>query len=124
MDERLTQKEWGWSSLEVRDPRCEVHRIDVKLGGYCSWHSHSFKHNVFSVAKGRLIIETQDPLFPNHPKQHILLPGDTITMAAGVRHRFRAPFEPVTAFEVYYPLSGRVVEPHDITRYGRGGIEP
>lgn len=118
----ITQKQWGWSTCEVRNLLCEVHRIDVKAGGHCSWHQHRERENVFSVANGRLLIEYRDQR--GEVKQVLLQPGDTCTIPAGTAHRFVAPFEPVRAFEVYYSNNerGPWLVQNDIVRYEQGGI--
>lgn len=118
----LTKKEWGWTTTEVESTYCEVHRVDILRGGFCSWHLHSLKTNIFSVASGRLIIEQK--VFPDNIMQTLLQPGDTLRVPAGVVHRFVAPFEPVRAFEIYYPCIGTILGTNDITRFGQGGIAP
>jgi quercetin dioxygenase-like cupin family protein len=50
-------KIWG----ETRDLFCknnvEIHRIEVKKGGYCSKHKHDNKYNAFFIEKGKLKIK-------------------------------------------------------------------
>lgn len=117
----VIEKPWGWSQEEVSNLFCQVHRIDIIVGGFCSWHKHLRKDNVFSVAKGRLVVEYHGGL--GDILQVVLQPGDTYTIGAGVVHRFRAPFESVRAFEVYYPSEGydRMATATDIERYSHGG---
>lgn len=114
---KLVEKQWGWSMPEVVSPLCEVHRIDVRKGGFCSLHQHDRKHNVFTVVAGKLIIE----FGADNPRPPVpLLPGQTYDVAPGIVHRFVCP-EATTAIEVYYPAS---VDPLDIYRFSEGGVEP
>lgn len=117
----IIEKPWGWSTEELRGHFCEVHRIDVVGGGFCSWHQHTRKDNVFSVAKGRLVIEYHN----SHADivQIVMQAGDTFVVPALTIHRFRAPFGSVRAFEVYYPTDGQLDlgVGDDIIRYSHGG---
>lgn len=117
----LTEKPWGWSTMELANLFCEVHRIDVLRGGHCSWHKHTRKDNVFTAAQGRLVIEyhTWDDI-----TQLVLLPGETCVVPAGTVHRFRAPFEAVRAMEVYFPsFPDQHLGGEDIIRYSQGGLD-
>lgn len=115
---RVTAKQWGWSEAQVVSPLCEVHRIDVRAGGFCSWHKHDHKHNVFTVIDGLMEVEVQ--VGPRIVIA-VLQPGMTYDVAPGLIHRFRCPTKATRAIEVYYPVS---VNPNDITRFSDGGVEP
>lgn len=117
------QKQWGWTLTVVQSPLCEIHRIDVRAGGFCSWHQHDRKHNVFTVVRGKLVVEIQTEPGKVLPDQlgsrHLLLPGDSYDVPPGMVHRFRCP-EATCAIETYYPAS---IDPADIYRFSEGGVE-
>lgn len=119
----LKQKQWGWSEEKDGSLTCEVYRIDVVHGGYCSWHLHRERSNVFIAVRGRLVIEWHDE--SGDIQQRVLRPGESYTVPAKVIHRFLAPFESAMAFEVYYATPGGpgpYLVYNDIVRYESGGI--
>lgn len=116
---KLIQKEWGWAEPLLLNEHVEMSRADIVKGGYCSWHHHDHKDNMFVPVRGRLMVEVMD-IFQN-VIQHIMSPGDSLTIPTGVRHRFVAPFEAVLVIEVYYPTWGEKLKADDIVRYGHGG---
>lgn len=123
MNDKLSQKQWGWSESLDDSMTCEVHRIDVVRGGHCSWHLHRERSNVFIAVRGRLVIEWHDE--HGDVVQRVLQPGEAYTVPAKVIHRFLAPFESVMAFEVYYATPGGLgpyLVHDDIVRFADGGI--
>ena len=49
-------KIWGETSPIFNKNNVEIHRIEIKKGGYCSKHKHEHKFNAFFVEKGKLQI--------------------------------------------------------------------
>lgn len=117
-------KLWGRTDELLAGPMCEVHRIDIEYGGYCSWHRHTKKANAFIILKGELEVDIArdrpDPVneWPSQVKTVSLCKGDFINIPSGVFHRFRARISHVEAFEIYYPDH---LGPEDIDRLDTGG---
>lgn len=111
-------KVWGSTSLVLKTPLLEVHRLIIQPNAFCSWHKHEFKWNAFIVCSGKLFIEVKKldyDLIDISP----LGPMDVTTVRPNEVHRFRTDTEPCEAFELYYPeeLSA------DIIRESVGGIK-
>ena len=51
---QLQGKVWGTTRSILQKPNFEVHRIEVKKGGFCSTHSHKYKFNAFFIEQGVL----------------------------------------------------------------------
>lgn len=125
----VNQKPWGWTECLHDSRQCELHRIDVKAGGYCSQHEHLHKWNAFQVVRGRLQVEVWTTRAgrgwsPSDPPDTVVLlgPGDCYSVAPGLVHRFTCDV-PTSAFETYWPVNNtRQVSPDDIMRYSEGGI--
>lgn len=122
---KVTQKVWGWSELQVESNLCQVHRIDIRPGGFCSIHQHDRKHNVFTLVKGKLHIRLWDEnvdLGVEAMRTIVLAsPGDTYDVGPAIVHQFYAP-EYCMAIETYYPASVRT---EDIFRFSDlGGVDP
>lgn len=111
-------KVWGETSLLWKTPLIEVHKIEVKPGGYCSWHKHRHKWNAFIVHEGAITIEIRKEAYPLTDVT-VLQKGDFTIVRPGEEHRFVAGLVPATAFEIYCP------EPlsEDIVRSDLGGID-
>jgi len=113
----ISGKIWGSTTLMLKTPLIEVHRLEVVPGGYCSWHMHRHKWNCFLVFSGSLTIEIRKEAYPLTDKT-VLRAGDITTVKPGEEHRFVAGVVAAVAFEIYYPemLS------EDIVRSDIGGI--
>ena len=111
-------KVWGETRLLFKNDNFEVHRIEVKSMGYCSKHMHKYKHNMFYVEKGILVIDVWKNDYDLIDETH-LHAGEIMDVAPGQYHRFENVGEPVVAYEIYYsePISG------DIVRESVGGIK-
>jgi len=108
----LTAKLWGTTEDLVRTPLCEIHRIRVLPGGFCSDHIHKHKWNAFAVLEGILDVEYAGASVS-------LTRGDVVAVPPNVEHRFfNHSSKPVLALEVYYPE----VLSEDIVRSNTGGI--
>lgn len=108
-------KIWGETFCIFRNMHVEVHRIIVKKGGFCSWHLHSKKHNLFYLESGNLdvIIEKSGIMDTTN-----LRPNAVTTVAPGLKHKFYA-HEDSVALEIYWVE----MDPNDIERFLPGGAE-
>jgi mannose-6-phosphate isomerase-like protein (cupin superfamily) len=112
----LTPKIWGTTECLLPEPNCEVHKLHIKPHHCCSHHRHHGKANFFYVERGSLFIDvwrTDDQGFDEVP----LRAGESMTVPAGIAHRFRTGEERCEALEIYYhePLA------EDIERFDQGG---
>lgn len=115
----IEQKVWGTTECLIKNPLCELHRIIVKPGGYCSVHKHHGRANVFYVVRGDITVSvwTEGGVFSHDV---YLGAGDSHTVEPGLLHQFTS--RPGTAgaevLELYYP----VLRGADIERETIGGI--
>jgi SAM-dependent methyltransferase/quercetin dioxygenase-like cupin family protein len=109
-------KIWGTTSKLFSMNNCEVHRIEIKKGGYCSKHIHNFKYNMFFVESGVLEVKVlqQDS---NYVDSTVLYSGDQTVVAPGKLHIFEAR-EDTVAYEIYWVA----MEGEDINRQSVGGV--
>lgn len=125
MGERI-EKPWGWSEVLHRDQHATVVRIHVVPGGYCSWHRHERKQNLFCVTAGELFVlvnRCDDPAQEVEGFVFPLYPGMSQSVGAGSLHRFEnRSDEPVEALEIYVSCDGRPPDDHDIVRISEGGV--
>jgi quercetin dioxygenase-like cupin family protein len=82
----------------------------LKLGNRCSWHSHKFSFNKFTVAVGKIGIKTDKGY------ETVLLPKQEFTVEPGVKHEFRV-YEDSIVEEIAYVSYTE----HDIQRETIGG---
>ena len=114
MSNFIQGKIWGATRLIFSNDTTEVHRIDIKPGGYCSRHRHKSKSNMFFVELGQLeVLVWRD----GKPDTTILHEGEQTTVEAGVTHQFQAD-RACIAYEIYQVR----IDPSDIDRETRGGI--
>ena len=106
---------WGQTEPLLQTPFVEFHRIDIKKGGYCSLHKHTYKYNAFYVVEGELEIEVHKNDY-DLVDTTLLKAGDMTVCKPGEYHKFHALTD-VVCFELYYP------EPlsEDIQRKNVGG---
>ena len=115
-------KNWGTTEPLIQTPLCELHRIVVRPGGYCSVHKHHGRANVFYVISGSLEVRIFEGWKAGDGNAYIpteLLPGQHREVLPGYRHQFFSPHGAVV-LELYYP----VLRGEDIERESEGGIEP
>jgi mannose-6-phosphate isomerase-like protein (cupin superfamily) len=110
-------KVWGSTELIIKTESLEVHRIEVKKGGYCSTHTHKYKHNMFFVEFGLLEIH----VFKNDYELEditLLENQEKTSVRPNEYHYFKA-LDTTIAYEIYY------VEPIglDIIRKNHGGVK-
>lgn len=109
-------KIWGLTERIFGHNNVEVHRIDVKKGGYCSKHHHVNKYNLFYVEVGALEITFyQDNGLED---KTFLGAGDSLVVPPGKWHRFEAT-ESTVAYEIYWSD----LDPDDIVREDHGGVK-
>lgn len=112
-------KIWGTTQCIFHHDNVEMHRIEVKPGGYCSIHHHRNKFNMFYIERGQLLVR----IFRGDNVE--AKPTDTSTLTAGMfslikpgeRHQFEAVHDTV-AYEVYWSI----LDTEDIVRDAEGGI--
>ena len=109
-------KTWGDTMVIFRDGHCEVHRISIVKGGFCSNHRHQTKSNLFYVESGKLkiIVKKNDYDLTD---ETIVGPGEVTSVPPGEVHRFEA-LEDTIAFEVYFVT----LDAGDIVREDNGGV--
>ena len=112
-------KIWGQTSLIYANHVLELHRIEVKAGGFCSKHKHLHKWNGFFVEKGTLKIS----VFKNDyalVDETILKAGDFMAVKPSEFHMFKAE-EDTVAMEIYW---AEPLDAEDIERETVGGNAP
>jgi len=109
-------KAWGSTSLLLKTPIIEIHRLVVIPNAYCSLHVHSIKNNSFFVVSGTLFIEVHKNSY-DLVDRTVLSKGDLTTVQPGEYHKFIAGDEGADVLEIYHidALS------EDIMRKDRGG---
>ena len=109
-------KVWGGTKKIFANNNFELHRIEVKKGGFCSKHKHIHKINAFYIEKGKLKIpihETDCDLVD----ETIASTGDLSIVKPGKFHEFEA-LENTIAYEIYWVELNH----DDIERENVGGI--
>jgi quercetin dioxygenase-like cupin family protein len=94
-------KVWGQTRLLLKNPFCELHRLEAKKGTQCSKHLHEFKTNLFFVESGKLLIRVWKNSY-DLVDETILGPGEYTEVTPNENHQFVA-LEDTIAFELYYP---------------------
>lgn len=113
------KKHWGVTRCIFTDKHCELHHATSVRKGYCSKHKHVTKPNMFYVLQGTLEVETFAKKSATSPvRTDTVLRGQSLTIPAGVWHRFRALTE-VDMIEFYWSELDR----EDIVRADEGGVE-
>lgn len=97
----LSGKCWGRTKCILKNPFCEVHRLQASKGTVCSIHLHRFKTNLFFVESGKLLIRVWKNEY-DLIDETILGPGEYTEVSPNEKHQFEA-LEDTIAFEVYYP---------------------
>jgi len=114
----ITQgKIWGQTFSIFQKPNFELHRINVKKGGFCSTHKHKHKHNAFFVESGKLKIKIHQ-LDYGLIDETIISQGDLSVVKPQHYHSFEA-LENTIAYEVYWTELNH----DDIERKNVGGVD-
>jgi len=95
-------KIWGSTNCIFAKNNVEIHRIEIKKGGYCSLHKHIGKWNLFYVEQGRIEvrIDRSDANVVITDKT-VLCAGDSTYVEPGQYHQFLG-LEDSVVFEVYW----------------------
>ena len=104
-------KVWGFKYRLLETATTVVDVLTLKKGGFCSWHYHDFKYNLFIVLEGKVIIETDD-------YTKVLIKGEYYAVAPKIKHQFIAKSK-AKLMEVMY--TNPVLE-DDIIRERQGGL--
>jgi quercetin dioxygenase-like cupin family protein len=108
-------KVWGVTRKIEANPFFELHRIEIKAGGYCSKHKHKYKWNGFYVESGRLEVKVWKNSY-DLVDTTILGPGEYTVVTPGEYHMFNC-LEDCVCFELYWAK----FDPDDIERETIGG---
>jgi len=110
----IQSKIWGTTQCIYTDAYCEVHYLQINVGGYCSKHKHEKKWNRFFVIKGKLKIT----VYQDHCEDVTILTSDMFTdIPDNVYHRFEA-LEDTLCNEIYWVDK---INSNDIVREDHGG---
>jgi len=109
-------KIWGLTEELFCKNNVEIHRIEIKKGGYCSRHLHKSKFNMFFVESGVLEIRAKEN-DSNIVNSTVLSAGDMTTVEPEKTHMFLAKEETI-AFEIYWVDLVK----DDIVRENVGGV--
>ena len=74
------KKEWGMEVWIVNRDYCGK-KLVLNKSFRCSMHHHKNKDETFYIIKGKVLIEIGN-------KKQIMLPGDSIWIPPGAKHRF------------------------------------
>jgi len=110
MKKKLIHKIWGFKIRLLETATTVVDVLTLKKGGFCSWHYHDFKYNLFVVLDGTLLVETD-----NYTK--LLEKGTSYAVPPKLKHRFVAKTN-AQIMEIMY--TNPVLE-NDIIREKQGG---
>ena len=93
-------KIWGKTQEIFKNSNFELHRIEVKKGGYCSKHKHTHKFNAFYIEKGKLKISIYQTNY-DLVDDTIANTGDLTIVKPGMYHEFEA-LEDTICYEIYW----------------------
>lgn len=114
----VTTKIWGTTERVAIEDGMHMHRIAFEAGGVCSEHLHNYRHNLFYVLSGMLLIRIWWE--PNRITERILVAGEALSVPCGVKHQFEG-IQSGVALEVYWlDSSDGEVDEHDIVRFTQG----
>jgi len=109
-------KAWGETRALFQRNNVELHRIEVRGGGYCSKHRHAHKWNAFYVEKGRLRVTVWKNDYAL-VDETVLEAGEYMEVAPREYHQFDA-LEDTVAYELYWVE----LQASDIERESVGGV--
>lgn len=109
-------KVWGQTQSLFLKNNVEIHRIEVKQGGYCSKHKHEHKYNAFFVERGQLKITIWKNDY-DLIDETIISDKQMSTVKPQEYHMFEA-IEDTIAYEIYWCE----ISDDDIIRQNCGGI--
>ena len=120
MQGALAGKVWGSTKKIFQKNNVSINRIEVGKGGYCSWHRHKNKYNMFFVEKGMIEIQVEKN---NYKLTDIttLMDGEFTVVPPGEYHRFCASTHGAIVYEIYW--TDNELDEEDIERKSVGGVE-
>ena len=111
----LQGKIWGNTREIFNKNNVEIHRVDIKPGGYCSKHKHTAKFNMFLIETGELVVRIWKNDYDLVDSTY-LLKGEQTVVKPGEYHQFEAQTH-VVAYEIYWTE----LDQSDIVRESVGG---
>jgi len=113
------KKVWGQTRLVIESPRFQRHELQTEAGGYCSWHYHDDRENLFVVESGMIAVLQ---LFGWKYTRRVLGVGESMFVPAKVVHQFQV-IESGRVVEEYWPAEHRgTISLGDIERLTIGGM--
>lgn len=114
------EKDWGWTRCKHKaTPRYTLHELKTKEGGFCSFHYHNERGNVFRVLAGLVRVVW---VFGWRIEHQLLSKDNSLFIPSLVPHQFQV-LESGEMWEEYVPdRSGGRVSVDDIERLTRGGM--
>lgn len=113
----IKSKVWGNTEQLFNQNNVEIHRIEIKKGGYCSRHYHDFKYNMFYVENGVLEVSVLEN-DSNIINSSTLYKGQSTVVEPKKVHIFLAK-EDTIAYEIYWVS----LQCEDIIRQTYGGVK-
>lgn len=111
------EKDWGRTRCAVESPIYSAHELEVKAGGYCSFHYHERRANRFSVESGIVRVVWA---YGWKIESSTLSKGNSLIVPSLVPHQFQV-LEDGTIYEEYFGDRGSEIDIGDIVRLSRGG---
>lgn len=108
------EKIWGLTQRIFGNDNVEVHRIEIKQGGYCSKHKHKHKFNFFYVETGSVRILRWRG---GQVASEVLFDSGSTFVCPDVFHKFEALSDSIV-YEIYWTP----FDPSDIIRENEGGL--
>jgi mannose-6-phosphate isomerase-like protein (cupin superfamily) len=116
------RKQWGSACDLARGDAYSVSLARIRPWHRCSRHHHVHKSNTFYVVSGVLYVKVEHPSVtetePARVVRYTLGEGDSLTVPAGLVHRFETEEEAAVVIETYAAI-GPVSA--DIVRQDEGG---
>lgn len=108
-------KIWGFTEAIFQKHNFEIHRIEIKQGGFCSTHKHNNKFNAFYMESGSLKINVEQKAY-ELTDETIIETGDLTVVKPGLYHSFEALTDCI-CYEIYWTE----LDHEDIERRTVGG---
>jgi mannose-6-phosphate isomerase-like protein (cupin superfamily) len=110
-------KVWGLTEAIFQKHNFEIHRIEIKAGGFCSTHKHNNKFNAFYMESGSLKINVEQKAY-DLIDETIINAGDLTVVKPGLYHSFEALTDCI-CYEIYWTE----LDHEDIERKTVGGAK-
>lgn len=117
MTENWEQKCWGLTRCVHKGHKYSRHELEVVKGGFCSFHYHQYRSNVFRVEAGVVRVVWAFGWEIKHKDLH---PGNVLEIKEGIPHQFQV-LENGLMIEEYHSLER--CDMRDIYRLTEGGNE-